>query len=208
MDREILKKKIAEDNDNVAFKELYDFFFDSLFNIGYSILQNREITKELVSDVFISLWKTRNKLSEIANLEAYLYVAIKNQCLRYLKRNAMEKYTDSIDENKLGIKNIDFNSPDRVIEFAELKIRYDRVTTNLPEKCQKVFLLVKDEGKKYKEVAKLMDISIKTVENHMLKAMKALREEFRKEKNNNGIVKSILFFFASNQIFQIFIELK
>lgn len=209
MDNEILlKKKIAEEDDSAAFKELYDFFFHPLFNIGFAILQNREVVKELVSDVFISIWKTRSNLSAIENLEAYLFVAMKNQCLRYLKRNAMEKHTDSLDENKLGKKQIDFNSPDKLVEYAELKLRYDRVILNLPEKCKKVFLLVKDEGKKYKEVAELMNISTKTVENHMLKAMKAIREEFRREKNFIGKDKIITLFLLLNPIVKFFFELE
>ncbi|UZR96503.1 RNA polymerase sigma-70 factor [Chondrinema litorale] len=189
---DILKKKVSEENNPEAFKELYDYYFNPLFNIGYSILQNREIAKELVSDVFISLWNSRQNLSNIENLDNYLFVAIRNQCLRYLKRNKMEKYTDSIHENYYTKKNIDFNSPDKVVEFEELKLRYDKVITTLPTKCKKVFELVKDEGKKYKEVADIMTISIKTVENHMLKAMKLLREEFKKDHKSVEKDKVIL----------------
>jgi RNA polymerase sigma-70 factor (ECF subfamily) len=178
----ILKRKISEENDTGAFRELYDFYFNPLFNIGYSILHNREITKELVSDVFISLWNTRDHLSHITNLDSYLFVAIKNQCMRYLTRHKMERFTNSFDDNITLRRNIDFNSPDRIVEFEELKLKYDNVISRLPTKCKMVFELVKVEGKKYKEVAAIMSISIKTVENHMLKAMKSLREEFRMEQ--------------------------
>ena len=148
-----------------AFDFLYETYFSKLYGAVYKRLKNRELTEEVVQELFISLWERRAVLSISTTIEAYLFSSVKYLVIaQYKKNNLFEKYSNSLNPEA---KNDNFT--EQVIAFDELNAAYQNALKLLPERCREVFLL-KRTGLSQR------DISEKTVENQMTKALKILRD--------------------------------
>lgn len=153
-----------------AFDFLYDKFFSKLYGTVYKRLQNRESTEEVVQELFISLWERRTVLIISTSIEAYLFSSVKYLVIaQYKKSNLFEKYFNSINPEAN-----DDNFTEQVLAFDELNAAYQNALKLLPERCREVFLL-KRTGLSQREISEKMDISEKTIENQMTKALKILR---------------------------------
>lgn len=166
---------ISERNDESAFDELFRYYFPGLISFTSSILKNDEEAEEVVEDVFIKLWNNRNLLSTINNLSHYLYTATKHTAFNYLKKSK-RNITEEMGE-ELSFSLITPES--RLINNENVK-RIEDAINNLPSRCRLIFRLVKQEGMKYSEVAKLLDISERTVNAQMTIALSKLVEALDK----------------------------
>jgi RNA polymerase sigma-70 factor (ECF subfamily) len=125
--------------------------------------------------VFIKLWEKRDEINPALSIKSYLFTATKNRCLNYIRDN--NKFRSNILDLDCG--NIDIVNEDDHLEEQELKDRIDKSLAKLPDKCRLVFRMSRYQGLKYKEIASQLDIAQKTVEAHMSKAMRILREELK-----------------------------
>lgn len=167
-DQEILTSLAA--NDARAFDFLYQKFFSKLYANAYKRLQNRELTEEVIQDLFISLWERRKTLEINTTIEAYLFSSVKYLVIaQYRKNNLFEQYTNTV------LQNDDSNFTEQMVAFDELNEAYQQALQALPERCREIFLM-KRTGLSQKEISECLDISEKTVENQMTKALKILRE--------------------------------
>ena len=168
-DQQILQH-LAQD-DVRAFDFLYQKYFSKLYGAIYKRLQNRDLTEEVVQDLFISLWERRTVLAISTSIESYLFSSVKYLVIaQYKKNNLFEKYSNSLNQE---VNNDNFT--EQVVAFDELNEAYQNALKLLPERCREVFLL-KRSGLSQREISEKMDISEKTVENQMTKALKVLRE--------------------------------
>jgi RNA polymerase sigma-70 factor (family 1) len=168
-----LQMRIALSEDTKAYKELYLLLFDKLFKFSYSFVKSKEAAEELVSDVFIKLWHIRDQLNTIQNLKIYLYCVTKNLSLNYLaKTKKMIVQLDEIDIESV----IDFNTPEDLYVSSETIKGVKQVIQELPPQCRMIFLLVRDQNMKYKEVAHILNISVFTVRNQVAIATKKIAE--------------------------------
>jgi RNA polymerase sigma-70 factor (ECF subfamily) len=170
-----LQQQIACDGDEKAFAELFRYFYDRLLHFCIQYVHTREAAEEIVSDVFVKIWNRRADLEEIANLEVYLFVAVKNHSLNYLEQYSSLRITPINDENGLSqlTNSVD---PERAMEWKEILFRMDQEVSRLPDQCRRIFKLIKEEGFKYKDVAEILNISPRTVETQLFRAMKRLNE--------------------------------
>jgi RNA polymerase sigma-70 factor (family 1) len=169
--------RIALSEDMKAYKELYLLMFDGLFHFSYSFVKSEQVAQELVSDVFIKLWQIRSQLTAIDNLKAYLFGITKNFSLSYLARASknLSIQLSDIDLDQIDIESlIEFKSPEDVYISKETVQSIIQAIRELPPQCQIIFSLVKVDGLKYKEVAKLLDISVFTVRNQIAIAAKKI----------------------------------
>ncbi len=196
-DVSIIISKIANEDDQVAFRQFFDLYYHRLVNFAYFFLESSVAAEEVVSSVFISLWEKRKSLSNIKRIEAYLFSSTKNKSYNYLrdnKRSIQFKDIDSEDDFLVPI----FENPESKLLTEELKVKIIEIIDKLPPKCKMIFTLIREDGMKYKEVAKLLDISVKTVEVQMGRALAKLKnaiksylhdneqpQYLRKQKNNN-----------------------
>lgn len=171
-----LRDRIAE-GDQAALKELYDHFACQLLELASAIIHSKEIAEEIVEDVFIKVWERRNKLSGIENLQWYLYVVTRNISLNYL-RKIYGKAHLNIEEISLPHYQV-MPSPEDLMISGELLKKINFAINNLPPKCKMIFKLIKEDGLKYREVAALLNINIKTVENQMGIALKKLHQSIK-----------------------------
>ena len=159
--------------DITAFEEIYCLYWSDLYSYAYNILRNKVICEEIVQEIFFSLWNKRSELKITHSLKAYLFTAIKFQTLNYLKSEKVKKhYTESY--SNFGKIFFD-NSNEENIYFSDLRSKVENEVSKLPEKCQQIYRLSRDEHQSIKNIADLLNISHKTVENQLTKALKYLR---------------------------------
>lgn len=160
-----LAHSVAQDN-RTAFSMFYQIYYEDVFRLSYYFLKEKEACGEVVSDVFFSVWQSRKKLKEIANMEAYLYTVTRNEALRYL--NKRKNYdTVSFEEIPIQLAGQDDASPEETLENKEIEELLTRVINELPEKCRLIFLMVRQEGLKPKEIAEILSINESTVRVQM-----------------------------------------
>jgi RNA polymerase sigma-70 factor (family 1) len=166
-----LQQRIALFDDQSAYKELFAHFYKSLQQFAASIVRSHEVAEEIVSDVFIKVWKKRAGLNRISNLKLYLFVSTRNGALNYLRTR--KKIFLQPDQYFVQLHSIYFN-PEKLMLTAEMMNRVQKAINDLPPRCQLIFKLIKEDGLKYREVADLLHISLKTVENQMAIAIRKI----------------------------------
>jgi RNA polymerase sigma-70 factor (ECF subfamily) len=170
----ILSLKISEQDDERAFEQLFLHFYPRLLSFALTYLKNRDWAEEVVEDVLIHLWEHRKVLPAIKNLTYYLYVATKNGALNCLKKNRRHA---SIDLDEAQSSAMQFHRhPENILISEEIIRDIEKAISALPGKCQLIFRLVKEEGLKYREVADLLSLSVKTVEAQMSIALRRIQE--------------------------------
>ncbi|MEQ9286373.1 MAG: RNA polymerase sigma-70 factor [Cyclobacteriaceae bacterium] len=163
-----------------AFKELYISHFDNLFFFANRILQSEAATEDVLSELFFNLWKNTD-IDQVEDIQSYLYVSTKNSCLRYLKKNRKLQILSIERNDEPELAEIpDMETPEKELLYKELKDDIDTVINLLPTQCRLVFKLVKEDGLKHDQVAKALDISSNTVKNHIVKALRKIREHLQK----------------------------
>ena len=162
--------KLLQQEGLEAFEEIYRRYWKKLYSMSYKRVQSREISEELVQDIFTSLWVAKNTTS-IENLSAYLFSAIKYKVINHLARELTKKtYT----EQQLAVQKED-NSTEEKVLLDDLEDALQEAIGKLPAKRQMIFKLHRQENLSIKQVASQLGISEKTVENQYGKAMKMLK---------------------------------
>lgn len=153
-------------------QELYRTQYGRLLNYGRSLIGSTEDVKEIINDVFLAVWRNRATLDKDRNVEAYLRRAVKNRCINYLKANRMKKV--DIEDKKYYLTNDE--TVDQLVHGAELKAFLYDCVEKLPPKCKEIFILSREENLPHKEIAKRLDLSVKTIENQISIALRKLRK--------------------------------
>jgi len=167
-----LCKKICQNSDQQAFKELYLVYFDKLYKFAFSILHSTEFAEEAVNDVFLNIWQKRKNLKTINNLTNYLYTSTKNTSFNYLSKFRKERNT-SLDDVLVRFE-VEELTPETAFFTAEVRSEIEQAINQLPPKTKLVFQMAKVEGLKYKEIAEILNISVNTIDNHVATAIKKL----------------------------------
>lgn len=163
-----MKNKI-EHND---IKRIFDESYQNLVIQALRLVKNPETAEDIVQDCFIKLWNKREELEISGNIVAYLARMIRNSCLDYLKKRRIQ--TSELNEAYQG----SFEVEDALMT-KDLQNSIDRIIDNLPEKCRQVFVLSRFEELSYNEISIKLDISKKTVEAHISRALKSLRTNLK-----------------------------
>ncbi len=157
--------------DERAFVAIYDRYWKRLFTIANNRIGSLVDAEEIVQDIFTTLWNNRIKLEIRTGLSNYLSVSVKYRVIKMLdKQYAQKKYLDSVLARDL----ID-DSTQELLAFEELRAELEKYVGDLPEKCQLIFRLSREQGYSQREIAQQLQISEKTVEAHLGKAFKRLR---------------------------------
>jgi RNA polymerase sigma-70 factor (family 1) len=167
-----LQYRIARLDDQQAYKELFTSLYSYLFRFAKTLLKSRESAEEVVSDVFIKVWERRRQLEKIENLKVYLYVSTRNIAYNYLDKQKRNP-TNSIDDFETEFTSIYFD-PEQLLVTADMLAFIQKAIDQLPPKCKIIFKLAKEDGLKYREVAEVLNISIKTVENQLAIALQKI----------------------------------
>lgn len=173
-----LLEKIGKRSDETAFRQLFDLYTPGLLRFSYSILKKKELSEEVVSDVFFKVWVHRTKLPEIENFKAYLFTSSRNTALNYLDK---EKRNRAVQLEDIEVPlQIDEICPESELISKELREAIAKAIDHLPERCKLIYSLAKVEQLRYKEIAEILDISVKTIDHQLTIAIRKIGEEIRK----------------------------
>jgi len=155
-------------------RELYEQHAFGLLQFAYAFLKNKEQAEEVVNDVFLSIWKKSDQLTKIQRIRPYLCQAVKNRALDYLAASKKHQDWHSID---LETEHLSFvMNPEHILLNKELGDRLRQAIQSLPPRCRLIFRLTKEDGMKSREVAELLEISVRTVEAQLAIALKRIGE--------------------------------
>lgn len=154
---------------------LFDMHYDYLCKCVYAMLKDAQGSEDVVQEVFTDFWNKRDSININTSIKGYLRRASINKTLNVIRK---KKYL--IDEANEAVQiTANISSSQEVMEGNEIKLRVERIIAALPEKCRTAFKLSRFEELSYREIAEKMDLSIKTVENHISRALKILRLELQ-----------------------------
>jgi RNA polymerase sigma-70 factor, ECF subfamily len=162
--------------DITAFEMLFKSYYQPLCNYAYSFVQDRDEAEEIVQTTFLSVWEKRETLDIRTAFKPYIYAMVRNACLNVIKH---EKIKQLHVDGELAVAERSVESVTRTVMAAELETKIQEAMEKLPEQCRLVFKLSRFEELKYAEIADQLNISVKTVENQMGKALKIMREQLR-----------------------------
>ncbi len=183
---------MSEGNEN-AFRTLFDQYRDKIFSIAHKITKEDSSAEDVVQEVFIKLWLNKEKLPHLDNFAAYLNTVTRNHIFSQLRRIATEEaYLTEL----ITTANAERFSSDE-IAYGELKKMLTNAIANLPPQQKKVYQLGKLEGKKYDEIAAMLNISKETVKDHMTKATASIKRQLLRNEGLLTFAIVVIHFFYS-----------
>lgn len=175
---DIAVQRRIQDGDIAEFEKLFKHYYEPLCRHAFGVVRDMDVAEEIVQEFFYGYWKNRASLSIQLSLNGYLYRAIKNNSLAYLRQlSVRQRYAERIQSEQPCSES---SSVEDDLVADELGKVIDDTLLQLPERCSKVFQLSRFEGKKYQEIADMLAISIKTVEADMGKALHLFRENLKR----------------------------
>ncbi len=171
----VCKRKKRHDKLKTEFEIIFHQYYSPLCNYATKIIMDDAMSEDIVQNLFIQLWEN-NKLSDIKNPEYFLLRAVKYKCIDYLRTKKTKEKIPLQDLNDvLGI------SENELLE-EDIEPLFHYFTAKLPPKTREVFLLSRKSGLSYKEIAEEMDITVKTVESQMGRALRKMKELLKEQK--------------------------
>lgn len=175
---DIISNNLVEESTDIidaAFEDIFKTHFKALYAYAYTIVKDEIIAEEVVQSVFLRLWEKRLGLTVHTSIKAFLYRSVYNESLNYHKH---QKVKAAYQQHQVYIRGNDVgDDPSDRVQMKDLERRLEFAMNKLPEACRTIFQMSRFENLKYREIAEQLNISIKTVENQMGKALKILRME-------------------------------
>lgn len=184
-------QRIAE-GDQAAFAELFRRYFDKLYETLYKYTQRHIDTEDIVQATFIKAWEKRELFREMKNPMSWLFIMARNEYLDRLRRNRLsERYRQHITE----LFNEPDTSPESIFIDKEYDNLYRQAISLLPEKQKQAFLLSREAGLTYEEIADQMSIEKATVKVHIARALQSIRTYLLSQTNPKTDIILLLIFF-------------
>jgi RNA polymerase sigma-70 factor (ECF subfamily) len=161
-----------KNRDEAAFEEVFKDNFKNLHSYAIAMLKDETIAEEMVQNVFFKLWERQEQITISGSIRAYLYRAVHNESLNHLKHMKIRR-DHQLYVSHRGEERVDGGG--KKVQLKELQEELQLALNELPEQCRTVFQLSRFEELRYREIADKLQISVKTVESHMGKALKLLR---------------------------------
>jgi len=166
--------EIAMSDSQKAFRLLYLYYFDRLLRFASLHVISHSEAEELVSDTFMAIWNGRKTLLEVANFDAYIYSVMRYKIISHL-RSQIQKNV-SLDDLQVDMFASTETTPEDDLITQEQVELFNEAINSLPYKCKMAFKMVREDKMKYKDVASILEISVKTLEAHLSTATRKLRD--------------------------------
>lgn len=168
-----------QNGDMNAFEELYFNMQPRLFAFSKKFIENNEIARDIVQEIFFEFWENRHTTTIKSSVNAYLFRTLHNKCLNYIRDlKVREKYSSYVDIKLKEAELFFFDQEQdsyKSIFFKEVQEIFNESMKNLPDSCREIFLLSRMKGLSNKEIADQLNISVRTVENQIYRALKVLK---------------------------------
>lgn len=170
-EKEFIKRIIK--GDCSSFEEIYNIYSDRLFYFAQNYLGNKEASEEIVQEIFVKIWEIRKSLDPEKSFSSFLFTITKNTIFNKLKKRKHEKVYAEHLKNHLETT---YNKTEIDIYLNETKQIIDTAVSLMPPQRQKIFILSRENGLSYKEIAQQLNIGEKTIETHIRLALKNVRK--------------------------------
>lgn len=167
-------KKLKE-GDLAVFEKLFRHFYQPLVGFAGHYVNESQVAQDVVQDVFLHVWLHRDRIDPERNIKTYLFTAVKNRSLKHL-RHLRVKDRYYVSQAALDLDPV---TPEETMHQQEFAAEIEKAVQALPEKCRTVFCMNRFDHLKYAEIAEIEGISIKTVETHMGRALRFLRDQLK-----------------------------
>ncbi|TLU99454.1 RNA polymerase sigma factor [Dyadobacter luticola] len=166
---DLLLVSLIKQGDSRGLDSLFRKYYNSLCRFATYLSNRSDLAEEIVADVFFRIWEKRDTLTVEKNVRSYLFTATRHTCINYMKqeKRIMEDLSEDLIEVNAG--------PEDELMYRELESRVSDMVDHLPLKRKAIFQLNRFEGFSYNEIAEILSLSAKTVENQMGKAIKQLK---------------------------------
>jgi len=174
-------------DDKSAVDELFSYYYPRLYSFSKSILKIENDIDDILQEVFVKLWLNRTKIGNAETFNSYIFTITKNEVLNLIR----SKLKDHTFKDELYLRSVaeEYQTQNQ-LEFDEIKNGIDQIVAGLPEKRQQVFVLSRTDGLSNKEIAQQLNISEKTVEDHITHAIKHIKSSMK----DMGII-SLLYYY-------------
>jgi RNA polymerase sigma-70 factor, ECF subfamily len=166
-----------------AFERLYFEYQPRLYAFSKKFIPNNELAKDIVQEVFIDFWERRQDIEIKTSIKSYLFQMIHNRCLNYIRdQKIRDKYSNYVETKLKEAELLFFNQTQesyKSIFFEDIKKILDQSIQDLPESCKEIFILSRGDGLSNKEISEQLNISVRTVENQIYRALKVLKESLK-----------------------------
>ena len=166
---ELLLRAVAMGNAE-ALEQLYVRYWQQLFTAAYNVLKNKAICEDIVQEAFMQLWQRREKLAVQTSLQAYLFSVIRYSVFKHIKK---EQSNSQVFQHLP--ERLHYITPEDIVIEKNIRSHLAVIVNGLPEKCREIYLLSREEQLSHHEIASRLNISTKTVENHITVALKKIR---------------------------------
>ena len=164
------------EGDEVVFESVFKDYYSRLCNYAHGFIDDVDEAEEMVQNTFFTLWENRDRIDIQTSVKSYLYRAVHNNCLNRLKHVKVKKSYSQYQQHHADTM---FDNASQQLLSKELQQQITEAINAMPPQCRTVFELSRFENLTYAEIASQLNISIKTVDKHMVKALKLLRERLK-----------------------------
>lgn len=179
-----------------AFAELFARYERRIYNFTFKMVKDQNIATDITQEVFIRIWTKRTQLSEVRNMEAYIFTIASNLTLNQIKKNVRER---EIRERLLSQwQQRKSSDADNLLLLHDCESLVAKVVDNLPPQQQRIYKLSREEGLNYDEIAHRVQISPNTVRNHLVKALQTIRVFIEKQGQIPHLFLLLIFFQGKN----------
>lgn len=168
----------AKSEEELAFEILFRKYYVRLCGFANKFIANRAEAEEIVQEVFLNIWKKRDRLKLDNEIRPYLFKSIQNLCFNFLEHKKVTNNYYSVIAVVYKNQAEEFNSYESLL-YTELQARVDQAIGTLPDQCRNIFQMSRHDGLKYTEIADTLGISVKTVETQMSRALSKLKVELK-----------------------------
>lgn len=190
-------QQLVSEGNEQAFEMVYNNYHKKLIAFSKNYTGSKEQAEEIVEDVFVKLWCNRENVTQIKNLNVYLYTSVKHQSLNALSQEARRVVTESLEVSEYDVQSED-NSPHDLLVTSELMQSIQSAIESLPPRCKLIFQMVREDKLHYREIAEILNISVNTIDVQMAIAVKrlcsALNIQTRVKVSQSNRQKKLKFF--------------
>jgi RNA polymerase sigma-70 factor (ECF subfamily) len=161
-----------------AYQELFELYAPRIFRFSFSYLKNKADAEELVQEVFLKIWEKRETLDQSKNLKAFIFKVAVNTIYDFIRHKNIENAFGDFVRTRAELSS---NNTWHTVIYEEMLLNIQNLIAQLPEQQQKIFQLSKEEGLSNEEIAAKLNLSKRTVENHLYRAVSFLKEHFKGE---------------------------
>jgi RNA polymerase sigma-70 factor (ECF subfamily) len=169
--------QLVRSGDECAFENLFKHFYAQLCEFAFQYVKNRQCAEDIVQLLFLHIYEKGEEWNPTGNIKSYLFTAVRNRSLNYLRSQSKTNDHQSLDNPSSDALKLSHTHVEEELYAQDLNRAIQSAFENMPDQRRRIFMLSRESNLTYREIAKVLGISIKTVETQMGRALKLLRKE-------------------------------